>query len=96
MWFLFLPFILSFRKVIGFTSGSILDLYVLLSPREDIPHPSDFMLHQVFVKRMRDLQPTDERSDNHSVIEVIYQGHLTLKITNKIFEALSRLYLDCE
>jgi len=96
MWFLFLPFILSFRKVIGFTSSSILDLYVLLSLREDVPHPSDFMLHQVFVKKMRDLQPTDERSDNHVVIEVIHQGHLALKITNKIFEALSRLYLDCE
>ena len=75
MSFLFLHFILSFGTVIGFTSGSILDLYVLLNLREDVSHPSDFMLHQVFVKGMRDLQPTDEHNGSHIVIEVIHQGN---------------------
>ena len=41
------------------------------------------------------MQPTDERSDSHIVIAVIYQGHLVLK-TDVMFEALSGLHLDCE
>ena len=49
LWFLFLSFIPSFRRVIGYVLGSILDLYVLLSPIEDVPRPGDFTLRQVFV-----------------------------------------------
>jgi len=45
---------------------------------------------------MRDLQLTDEHNDSHIIIEVIHQGHLTLKITDEIFEALSGLHLDYE
>ena len=93
---MFLPFIPSFRRVIGYASGSILDLYVLLRPREDVPHSDDFMLHQVFVG-VGDLQPTDERcSDSHVVIIVIHQSHLALKTTDLMFQALSGLHLDHE
>ena len=94
MWFLFLPFILSFGRATGFVPSSILNLHVLLSLREDVPHPGNFMLHQIFVERVGNLQPIDERSENHIVIAVIHQGHLTLKITDVMFEALSGLHLD--
>jgi len=50
----------------------------------------------MFVKGVGDLQPTDECSDNHIIIVVIHQGHLALKITDVMFEALSRLHLDRE
>jgi len=54
------------------------------------------MLHQVFVKGMRDLQPTDEHNGSHIVIEVIHQGNFDFEITDKIFEALSGCHLDGE
>ena len=94
--FMFLPFILSFVRVIGYAQGSILDLYVLLSLRENVPHLDNFMLHQVFVEGIGELQPTDERIGSHVVIAVIHQGHLALEITGVIFEALPRLHLDYE
>ena len=50
LWFLFLPFILSFRRAIDYALGSILDLYVLLSLREDVPYPGDFILYQMIVE----------------------------------------------
>ena len=92
---MFLHFILSFGRAIGFVLGNILDLCVFLSPRKDVPHPSDFMLHQMFVG-VADLQPIDERKGSHIVIAVIYQGHLVLKITDVMFEASSGLHLYCE
>jgi len=76
------PFHSLAGRAIGFALSSIPDLYAFLSPREDIPHPSDFMLHQVFVKRVEDLQSTDECSGNHIVVTVIHQGHLALEITS--------------
>jgi len=42
------------------------------------------------------MQSIDERSGNHVIIAVIHQGHLALKITDVIFEALSGLHLDRE
>jgi len=84
LWFMFLPFILSFGRATGFVPSSILDLYVFLSSRQDISHLDDFILHQVFV-RVGDLQPTDECSGNHVVIAAIHQGHLALKITDDSF-----------
>jgi len=45
LWFLFLPFIPSFGRATSFVPDSILYPYVLLSPREDVPHPGDFVLH---------------------------------------------------
>ena len=42
------------------------------------------------------MQPTNERTSSHVVITVIHQGHLTLEITDEIFEALSGIYLDRE
>jgi len=95
LWFLVRPFIPSFWRANGFVSGSILDLYVYLSPREDVPHPGDFLLYQVFVG-VGDLQPIDEHNDSHVIAVAIHQGHLTLKITDVIFEALSELHLDHE
>ena len=44
-----------FERAIDYVSGRILDLDILLSPREIVLHPDDFRLHQVFVKGMRDL-----------------------------------------
>ena len=54
------------------------------------------MLHQVFVEGVRDLQPTDERSDSHIVIAVIHQSYLALEITDILLEALPRFHLDGE
>ena len=95
LWFLFLPFIPSFGRAIGYVPRSILDMYELLSTREDVPHPGDFTLHQAFVG-VGDLQPTDERRGKHVVIAVIHQGHLALKIIDVMFEALFGFHLDHE
>ena len=54
------------------------------------------MFYQVFVERVRDLQPTDEYSGSHIIIAIIYQSHLALEITNLMFEALSGRHLDKE
>ena len=54
LWFLFLPFIPLFARAVGYVPSCILDLYVLLSLREDAPHLGDFILHQVFVKWVGD------------------------------------------
>ena len=75
---------------------SILDLYVLLSSREDVPHPGDFMLYQVFAERAKNLQPIDEHCSNHVAVAFIHQVHLALEITDMILEALSRLHLNCK
>ena len=50
------------------------------------------MLHRVFVG-VRDLQPTNKRSGNHVIVAIIHQGHMVLKITDVMFEALSGLHL---
>jgi len=50
----------------------ILDLDVLLGPREDVPHLDDFILHQVLIERIGDLQPTNERHDSNIVVAVIH------------------------
>ena len=82
--------------MIDCASGRILDLDVLLSPREDVPHFGDFMLHQVFVKIVGDLQPAGERNSNHIIIAVIHQGHLALEIIDVVFETLPGIHLDRE
>ena len=91
---MFLTFILLFGRATDFTPCNILNLYVFLSSREDVPHSGDFMLHQVFVEGLRDLQPTDKRNDSHVVIAIIHQRHLALEVTDVIIEALSGLHLD--
>jgi len=50
----------------------------------------------MFIKRVGNLHPTDERSDNHVVIVVIHQNYLALEITDILFEAFPRLHLDGE
>jgi len=42
-------------RAIDCASGRILDLNVFLSPREDITHLGDFVLHQILVKGASDL-----------------------------------------
>ena len=48
----------------------------------------------MFVKRVGNLHSTNEHDDNDIVIAVVYQSHLTLKITDILFETLLGLYLD--
>ena len=59
LWLRLLPFILSPGKAIDCVPGCILDLDVLLSTREGVAYLGDFMLHQVLVERVGDLQPTN-------------------------------------
>ena len=54
------------------------------------------MLHQVLVKRVGDLQPTDKCGGSHVIVAVIHQAHLVLKVTDVMFEALSGFHLDRE
>ena len=65
LWPRILPLTLPFGRVIGSISGSILDLDIFLSSREDVPHPGDFVLHQVLTEGMGDLQPIDEHRGSH-------------------------------
>ena len=43
---------------------------------------------------MGDLHLSDERSDGHVVVAVIYQSHFALKITDILFKTHSGLHLD--
>jgi len=88
------PLVFPSGRAIDCVSGRILDVDVFLSPREDVPHFGDFMLHQVFVKIVGDLQPAGERNSNHIIIAVIHQGHLALEIIDIMFEVLSGLHLN--
>ena len=81
-------------RAIDCVLGRILDLDVFLVSREDVPHLGDFMFHQVLVEGVGDLQPTYERRGSHIVIAVIDQGHLSLKIIDKVFETLPGFHLD--
>ena len=76
--------------------GYFFYLNILLSPNKNIPHPGDVVLHQVFIEGIGDLQPADEGDGDHILVAVAYQGHLTLKIFNIIFQALPDFHLNCE
>jgi len=82
--------------IVGRTSGSILNLNILLGASDDVPHLGDLMFHQMLVKGVGDLQPTDERDGSHVVIAVIHHRHLALKIIEILLEALLRLYINVE
>ena len=88
------PFILPCGRALGCITGCILNLNVFLSSKEVVPHLGDFMLHQVLVEGVSDLQPTDECRSSHAIIVVIHQGYLPLEITDIVFKALSGLHLD--
>ena len=88
------PLCPSLGGAIGKTSGSILNLNILLSASEDNPHLGDLMFHQMLVERVVDLQPTDERGDSQVVVAIVHLSHLALKITDILLEALLRLHLD--
>ena len=93
---LFLHFTPLLRGAISRTLGSILNLNIFLGASEDVPHLGDLVFHQMLIKEVGDLQPTDEHGNSHTVITVIYQSYLALKITDILLEALPRLHLDCE
>ena len=76
------PLILSSGRVIDCALGRILDSSE--PERGCPPHLSDFMLHQVLVEGMSDLQPTDELRDSYIVVAIIRQGHLDLEITDSV------------
>ena len=57
--------------VVGRTSVSILNLTILLDASENVPHLDDLMFHQMFVKRVRDLQSIDEHDGSDVIIVVI-------------------------
>ena len=50
----------------------------------------------MLVDLVDNVQPTDECCDSYILIAVIYQGHLTLKVIDIVFDALIGLHLDCE
>jgi len=84
------------REATGHGPSCLFYLDVLLSPYEDIPHLGDDILHQMFVKKVNDLQPTDEGVSGYVLATVVYQGHLVLKVIDIILQALSRFHLDRE
>jgi len=96
MCLLFLHFAPLLGGAVGKTPGSILNLNILLSVSEDVPHLGDLVFHQMLVEGRGDLHHTDERGGNHVVIAVIHQSHLALEITDLLFEALLKLPLDGE
>ena len=69
-------------------------LDVLLSPNKDIPHPGDVILHQMFVEGIGDLQPLMKTAT--TTFSLLYQGHLTLKVVNIVFQTLPSFHLDYE
>jgi len=40
------------------------------------------------------LHPTNERGDDYVVVAVIHWSHLTLKVTDVLLDAFSRLHFD--
>jgi len=56
LWPRILSLILPFRRAICCVSGSILDLDIFLSSREDVPHLGDFTL-QFFVEEWMNCSP---------------------------------------
>jgi len=48
----------------------------------------DIVLHQMLVKLVGGLQPTDECSGNYVFIAVVYQSHLALKIVDVVLRVL--------
>ena len=89
------PFILPCGRALGCITGCILNLNVFLSSKEVVPHLGDFMLHQVLVEEVGDLQSTDECCGSHIVVTVIDQSHLALEKTDIVLR-LPGLHFDRE
>ena len=49
-----------FGGAVGYTPGCVFNMNILLDSEENVSHLGDFVLHQVLVKRVGNLQPTDE------------------------------------
>ena len=63
---------LPFCGALGCALGHVINLDILLDPKEDIPHIGNFVLYQVLVERVGDLQLIDERCRRNVFIAVIY------------------------
>jgi len=90
------PLIVLFWGAVGYAPCRIFNLNVLLDLKEDVSHVCGFMLHQILVKGVDDLQPSDESCCRNVFIAVIYLSHLSLKITDVVLEILLGLHLDGE
>ena len=75
------------------SSSRLLCLDVFLCPDKDIPHLGD-VLHQIFVKRDGDLQPTYEGGSSYVLITVAYLGHLALEVVDAVLQILPGFHLD--
>ena len=84
----------SLGGAVGRTSGSILNLYILLSASVDVSHLGDLLFHQMLVG-VCDLQLIDKRDGRHIVIAVIHQS-LAQEIADILLEAFPKLHLDGE
>jgi len=96
LWIRLFPLTAPIRGAVGCAPGRIFNADVLLDPKENVPHFSDFVFHQVFIEGVGDMQLTDERCRRDVFDAVIYQSHLALDITDIVLEALPRLHLDGE
>ena len=45
---------------------------------------------------MGNLHPTYECDGGHVVVAIVYQSHLTLKVTSVLLETFSRFHLNCK
>jgi len=70
-----LPVTALLGGAVGCATGRIFNLDVLLNLKEDVPHLGDFVLHQMLVKGVGDLQPTEEHCRRSVFNTVIYHSH---------------------
>jgi len=96
LWLRLFPLTTLFRGTVGYVPGSIFNLDVVLDPKEDVPHFSDFVFNRVLVKKVGDLQLTNECCRHIIFITVMYLSHLALVITDVVLEAIPKLHLDGE
>ena len=78
------------------TSSRLFDLHVFLHPDENVPHLGDIVLHQMLVKRVGNLQPTDECSGEYIFIVVVHRSHLLMEIVDVALKALLWFHSDRE
>jgi len=64
------------------TLHGFLLLNVRLGPGQDLTHPHDVMLQQVFVLGVRDLQPTDECEYRDIILAIGNLGKLALEVVD--------------
>ena len=82
--------------MIGRSLHRLFKLDVKLSSGKDLPHLGDRMLQEVFVKRMCDLQPADERKRRDFFTTIGDFGYLNLEKIDVRLETVSLPHLDGE